>query len=84
MLAAAGQHRGEDGHVGQIGEESRITGDTSQEPGVFVVDHAAQEGCVGQLFGGGKIIAKGTPEEVAKCEGSYTAKYLRQKLQPAK
>lgn len=33
---------------------------------------------------GGKIIAKGTPEEVAKCEGSYTAKYLRQKLQPAK
>ena len=29
--------------------------------------------------GGGKIIAKGTPEEVAKCEGSYTAKYLRQK-----
>ena len=34
--------------------------------------------------GGGKIIAKGTPEEVAKCEGSYTAKYLRQKLQPAK
>ena len=30
--------------------------------------------------GGGKIIAKGTPEEVAKCEGSYTAKYLRQKL----
>ena len=34
--------------------------------------------------GGGKIIAKGTPEEVAKCEGSFTAKYLRQKLQPAK
>ena len=34
--------------------------------------------------GGGKIIAKGTPEEVAKCEGSYTAKYLRLKLQPAK
>lgn len=34
--------------------------------------------------GGGKIIVKGTPEEVAKCEGSYTAKYLRQKLQPAK
>ena len=30
--------------------------------------------------GGGKIIAKGTPEEVAKCEGSYTSKYLRQKL----
>ena len=30
--------------------------------------------------GGGKIIAQGTPEQVAKCENSYTAKYLRQKL----
>lgn len=27
--------------------------------------------------GGGKIIAKGTPEEVAKVESSYTAKYLK-------
>ena len=30
--------------------------------------------------GGGKIIAKGTPEQVAKSKTSYTAKYLRQKL----
>ena len=30
--------------------------------------------------GGGKIIAKGTPEEVAKSPISYTAKYLKQKL----
>ncbi len=30
--------------------------------------------------GGGEIIAQGTPEEVAKCQHSYTAKYLRDKL----
>lgn len=30
--------------------------------------------------GGGKIIAQGTPEQVAKDEGSYTAKYLKMKL----
>ena len=30
--------------------------------------------------GGGKIIAQGTPEEVAKSPISYTAKYLKQKL----
>ena len=30
--------------------------------------------------GGGKIIAKGTPEEVAKSKISYTAKYLKEKL----
>ena len=30
--------------------------------------------------GGGKIIAQGTPEEVAKSKSSYTAKYLREKL----
>ena len=30
--------------------------------------------------GGGKIIAKGTPEEVAKVETSYTAKYLKKYL----
>lgn len=30
--------------------------------------------------GGGKIIAQGTPEQVAKVEGSYTAKYLKMKL----
>ena len=26
---------------------------------------------------GGKIVAKGTPEEVSEKEGSYTGKYLR-------
>ena len=30
--------------------------------------------------GGGKIIAKGTPEEVAESKASYTAKYLKEKL----
>lgn len=31
--------------------------------------------------GGGRIIAQGTPEQVAQCENSYTAKYLKLKLQ---
>ena len=30
--------------------------------------------------GGGRIIAQGTPEQVAKSKGSYTAKYLKDKL----
>lgn len=30
--------------------------------------------------GGGRIIAQGTPEQVAKVKESYTAKYLKQKL----
>ena len=30
--------------------------------------------------GGGKIIAQGTPEEVAKSKISYTGKYLKNKL----
>ena len=30
--------------------------------------------------GGGRIVAQGTPEEVATCEKSYTAKYLKNKL----
>ena len=30
--------------------------------------------------GGGRIIAQGTPEKVAKAENSYTAKYLKMKL----
>jgi excinuclease ABC subunit A len=30
--------------------------------------------------GGGTIVAKGTPEEVAKVKGSYTAEYLRRVL----
>jgi excinuclease ABC subunit A len=30
--------------------------------------------------GGGKIVAKGTPEEVANTQGSYTGKYLKKVL----
>ena len=30
--------------------------------------------------GGGTLVAKGTPEEVARCEQSYTGQYLRKKL----
>ena len=29
---------------------------------------------------GGTVIAKGTPEEIAKVEGSYTGKYIAPKL----
>lgn len=32
---------------------------------------------------GGRIVAQGTPEEVARCENSYTGKYLRAKLSEA-
>ena len=31
--------------------------------------------------GGGTVIAKGTPEEVAEVEGSYTGKYVKKYLQ---
>ncbi len=31
--------------------------------------------------GGGMVIAKGTPEEVAKVEGSYTGQYIKKYLQ---
>ncbi len=34
--------------------------------------------------GGGQVVAKGTPEEVAYATGSYTAKYLKRALQPHK
>jgi len=34
--------------------------------------------------GGGKIVAEGTPEEVAKVKGSYTGKYLAPILNPKK
>lgn len=30
--------------------------------------------------GGGRIIAEGTPEEVAMVEGSYTGQFLREEL----
>jgi excinuclease ABC subunit A len=31
--------------------------------------------------GGGTLVAKGTPEQVAECERSYTGQYLRKTLQ---
>jgi excinuclease ABC subunit A len=31
---------------------------------------------------GGRIVCQGTPEEVAKCKESYTAKYLKEELFP--
>ncbi len=34
--------------------------------------------------GGGKVVAKGTPEEVAEVEGSHTATYLRKALKKKK
>lgn len=32
---------------------------------------------------GGMVVAQGTPEEIARCEASYTGRYLREKLEPA-
>ena len=29
---------------------------------------------------GGRIVCQGTPEEVAKCDESYTGKYLKEEL----
>jgi excinuclease ABC subunit A len=34
--------------------------------------------------GGGQVVAKGTPEQVAEVEGSYTGKYLKPMLNPRK
>jgi excinuclease ABC subunit A len=31
--------------------------------------------------GGGRVVCTGTPEEVARCEGSYTGKYLKKMLE---
>ena len=31
--------------------------------------------------GGGRLVAAGTPEEVAACEGSYTGQYLKPVLE---
>lgn len=41
----------------------------------FVIDIGPEGG-----IGGGKIVAQGTPEEVAKTPGSYTGEYLRRAL----
>jgi excinuclease ABC subunit A len=34
--------------------------------------------------GGGRIVAKGTPEEIARCQGSYTGQFLRRVLPAGK
>ena len=31
--------------------------------------------------GGGTVVAKGTPEEVAKCEASHTGRYIKKELE---
>ena len=46
---------------------------------IKVADHIIDLGPEGGN-GGGKIVAQGTPEEVAKCKKSYTAMYLKEVL----
>ena len=46
---------------------------------IKIADHIIDLGPEGGE-GGGRIVAEGTPEEVAKVEGSYTGLYLREKL----
>lgn len=46
-------------------------------------DHLIDFGPEGGI-GGGKVIAKGTPEEVAEVEASYTGQYLAKMLKKAK
>ncbi|TSC64038.1 MAG: excinuclease ABC subunit A, partial [Parcubacteria group bacterium Gr01-1014_91] len=41
----------------------------------YIIDFGPEGG-----EGGGKIIAKGTPEEVADTDGSYTGEYLAKAL----
>lgn len=43
---------------------------------IKTADHVIDLGPEGGI-GGGEIVAKGTPEEVAKTEGSFTGEYLR-------
>lgn len=47
---------------------------------IKVADHIIDLGPEGG-DGGGTVVAAGTPEEVAKCENSYTGKYLKQYLE---
>ena len=42
----------------------------------YVVDLGPEGGDAG-----GYLVCAGTPEEVAQCAGSYTGKYLREKLE---
>jgi excinuclease ABC subunit A len=41
----------------------------------YVIDMGPDGG-----IGGGEIVATGTPEDVAKVEGSFTGKYLKEYL----
>ena len=45
----------------------------------YIIDLGPEGGA-----GGGIILAKGTPEEVAKVTDSYTGQYLKAKLEKAK
>jgi excinuclease ABC subunit A len=45
----------------------------------YIIDIGPEGG-----IGGGKIVARGTPEEVANTEGSYTGKYLKKILKKNK
>jgi len=46
---------------------------------IKVADHIIDLGPEGGI-GGGTIVATGTPEEVAKCENSYTGEWLKKYL----
>ncbi len=46
---------------------------------IRAADHVIDLGPEGGI-GGGRIVAQGTPEEVARCEESYTGAYLRDEL----
>ena len=46
---------------------------------IKVADHIIDLGPEGGN-GGGRIVAQGTPEEVAKCKKSYTGMYLKEVL----
>ena len=50
---------------------------------IKVADHIIDLGPLGG-YRGGRLIAEGTPEEVAKVEGSFTGKYLKALLEKAK
>uniref|UniRef100_UPI00248E8AD0 excinuclease ABC subunit UvrA n=1 Tax=Thalassobaculum salexigens TaxID=455360 RepID=UPI00248E8AD0 len=49
---------------------------------IKTADHVVDLGPEGG-DGGGRIVAQGTPEEVAATEGSYTGSYLKRYLRPA-
>ena len=46
---------------------------------IKVADYIIDLGPDGGDFGG-EVIAKGTPEQIAKCKNSYTGEYLKKEL----